>query len=43
MLFKWFPDMNILDVGFIHSVFSKNTEWLLRADVSKGFFIEKVD
>ena len=26
MLFKWFLDMNILDAGFNHSVFSKNKE-----------------
>ena len=43
MLFKWFLDMNILDVGFNHSVFSKNKERLLGADVSGEFFGEIVD
>ena len=43
MLFKWFLDMNILDAGFNHSVFSKNKERLLRADVSREFFREIVD
>ena len=43
MLFKWFLDMNILDAGFNHSVFSKNKERLLRADVSREFFGEIVD
>ena len=41
MLFKWFLDMNILDAGFNHSVFSKKR--LLRADVSREFFREIVD
>ena len=35
--------MNILDAGFNHSVFSKNKERLLRADVSREFFREIVD
>ena len=43
MLFKWFLVMNILDAGFNHSVFSKNKERLLRADVSREFFREIVD
>ncbi len=43
MLFKWFLDMNILDAGFNHSVFSKNKDRLLRADVSREFFREIVD
>ena len=43
MLFKWFMDMNILDASFNHSVFSKNKERLLRADVSREFFREIVD
>ena len=43
MLFKWFLDMNILDAGFNHSVFSKNKERLLRADVSREFSREIVD
>ena len=43
MLFKWFLDMNILDAGFNHSVFSKNKERLLRADVSREFLREMVD
>ena len=38
MLFKWFMDMNILDASFNYSVFSKNKERLLRADVSREFF-----
>ena len=43
MLFKWFLNMNILDPSFNHSVFSKNKERLLRADVSSEFFREIVD
>ena len=43
MLFKWFLDMNILDASFNHSVFSKNKERLLMADVSREFFREIVD
>ena len=43
MFFKWFLDMNILDASFNHSVFSKNKEWLLKADVSREFFREIVD
>ena len=43
MLFKWFLDMNILDASFNHSVFSKNKERLLKADVSREFFREIVD
>ena len=43
MLFKWFLDMNILDASFNHSVFSKNKERLLKADVSRDFFREIVD
>ena len=42
MLFKWFLDMNILDASFNHSVFSKNKERLLKADVSREFFREIV-
>ena len=36
-------DMNILDASFNHSVFSKNKERLLKADVSREFFREIVD
>ena len=43
MLFKWFLEMNILDASFNHSVFSKNKERLLKADVSREFFREIVD
>ena len=43
MLFKWFLDMNILDASFNHSVFSKNKERLLKADVSREFFTVIVD
>ena len=43
MLFKWFLDMNILDASFNHSVFSKNKERLLKADVSREFFRKIVD
>ena len=42
-LFKWFLDMNILDASFNHSVFSKNKERLLKADVSREFFTVIVD
>ena len=35
--------MNILDASFNHSVFSKNKERLLKADVSREFFREIVD
>ena len=35
--------MNILDVGLNHSVFSKNKERLLKADVLRESFREIVD
>ena len=43
MLFKWFLDMNIMEAGFNHSVFSNNKDRLLRADVSREFFGEIVE
>ena len=42
-LFKWFLDMNILDAGFNHPVFSKNNDRLLKAHVSREFFGEIVE
>ena len=43
MLFKWSLDKNILDSSFNHSVFSKNKERLIRAELSGEFFREIVE
>ena len=36
LLFKWFLDLNIMDHSFDHSVFAKNRQRLLDADVGPG-------
>ena len=43
LLFKWFLDLNIMDHGFDHSVFAKNRERLLEADVAREFLSEIVE
>ncbi len=42
LLFKWFLDLNIMDHGFDHSVFAKNKQRLLAADVAREFLLEIV-
>ena len=42
LLFKWFLDLNIMDHGFDHSVFAKNKQRLLDADVAREFLLEIV-
>ena len=42
LLFKWFLDLNIMDHSFDHSVFSKNKERLLDADVAREFLLQIV-
>ena len=42
LLFKWFLDLNIMDHGFDHSVFAKNRQRLLDADVAREFLLEIV-
>ena len=42
LLFKWFLDLNIMDHGFDHSVFAKNRQRLLEADVAREFLLEIV-
>ena len=42
LLFKWFLDLNIMDHGFDHSVFAKNRQRLLDADVARAFLLEIV-
>ena len=43
LLFKWFLDLNIMDHSFDHSVFSKNKQRLLDADVARGFLLQIVE
>ena len=43
LLFKWFLDLNIMDHGFDHSVFAKNRQRLLEADVAREFLLEVVE
>ena len=43
LLFKWFLDLNIMDHGFDHSVFAKNRQRLLDADVAREFLLELVE
>jgi transposase len=38
LLFKWFLDLNIEDVGFDFTSFNKNRERLLKHDVGRRFF-----
>ena len=42
LLFKWFLDLNIMDHSFNHSVFAKNRQRLLEADVAREFLLEIV-
>ena len=42
-LFKWFLDLNIMDHSFDHSVFSKNKQRLLDADVAREFLLQIVE
>ena len=42
LLFKWFLGLNIMDHGFDHSVFAKNRQRLLDADVAREFLLEIV-
>ena len=42
LLFKWFLDLNIMDHNFDHSVFAKNRQRLLEADVAGAFLLETV-
>ena len=42
LLFKWFLDLNIMDQSFDHSVFAKNRQRLLDADVAREFLLEIV-
>ena len=39
LLFKWFLDLNIMDHSFNHSMFSKNKDRPLDADVAREFFL----
>ena len=43
LLFKWFLDLNIMDHSFDHSVFAKNRQRLLEADVAREFLLEIVE
>ena len=43
LLFKWFLDLNIMDHSFDHSVFAKNKQRLLDADVAREFLLEIVE
>ena len=40
LLFKWFLDLNIMDHSFDHSVFAKNRQRLLDADVAREFLLQ---
>ena len=42
LLFKWFLDLNIMDHSFDHSVFAKNRQRLLDADVAREFLLRIV-
>ena len=43
LLFKWFLDLDIMDHSFVYSVFSKNRQRLLDADVEREFLLEIVE
>ena len=43
LLFKWFLDLNIMDQSFDHSVFAKNKQRLLDADVAREFLLQIVE
>src|ERR1051325_9695126 len=38
LLFRWFLDMNMVEDGFVPTVFTKNRERLLKHDVAGEFF-----
>jgi transposase len=38
LLFRWFVGLNMDDVGWDHTVFSKNRDRLLRSDIAALFF-----
>ena len=40
LLFKWFLDPKIMDRSFDHTVFSKNKQRLLDADVAREFLLQ---
>ena len=40
LLFKWFLDPKIMDRSFDHSMFSKNKQRLLDADVAREFLLQ---
>src|SRR3990172_4749391 len=40
LLFRWFAGLNMDDPVWDFTVFSKNREWLLEADVARAFFAE---
>jgi transposase len=42
LLFKWFLDLNITDRSFDHSMFAKNRQRLLDADVAREFLLQIV-
>ena len=42
LLFKWFLDLNIMDSSLDHSVFARNRQRLLDADVAREFLLEIV-
>ena len=39
LLFKWFLDLNVMDHSFHHSVFSKNRQRRLDADLARDFLL----
>ena len=43
LLFKWFLYLNIMDSSFDHSVFAKNRQRLLDADVAREFLLQIVE
>ena len=43
LLFKWFLDLNITDRSFDHSMFAKNRQRLLDADVAREFLLQIVE
>ena len=43
LLFKLFPDLNIMDHSFDHSMFAKNRSRLLEAEVSREFLLGIVE
>ena len=43
LLFEWFLDLNIMDHSFDHSVFAKNRQRLLEADMAREFLLEIVE